>query len=60
MTALGVHFALADEDVASLRALPDDAARLDFVSGNIEERYFASTETTSPKATRPGTPYIAP
>lgn len=41
MTALGVHFALADEDVASLRALPDDAARLDFVSGNIEERYFA-------------------
>ncbi len=40
MRGLGVHFALADEDVAALRALADEVARPDFVSENIEERYF--------------------
>jgi hypothetical protein len=37
---LGVHFALSDKDAAKLRALATDEERLDFVTEDIEERYF--------------------
>lgn len=40
MSCLGVHFALTDEDANKLRALGTDDARLDFVTGDIEPRYW--------------------
>lgn len=40
MACLGVHFALSDEEVATLRAQPDDDARLDLIKNVIEEQYL--------------------
>lgn len=37
---LGVHFALSDEEAAKLRALASDEERLEFVTEDLEERYF--------------------
>jgi hypothetical protein len=42
---LGVHFALSNEDAAKLRALVTDEERLEFVTDDIEERYFESGKT---------------
>jgi len=41
MSCLGVHFALTADEVAQLRALDGDDARLDYVQGTIEEGYFS-------------------
>ena len=41
MASRGVHFALAPEDVESLRALEDEGERLDHLQEVIEEGYFA-------------------
>ena len=38
--SLGVHFALSDKDAARLRALWTNNARLEFITDDIEERYF--------------------
>ena len=40
MGCLGVHFALTEEEVAKLRSCKDDAARLEYLQNDIEERYF--------------------
>ena len=40
MGCLGVHFALSEDDVASLLSKPDDHQRLTYVQEEIEERYF--------------------
>lgn len=45
MACLGVHFALSPDDAARLLALADDAARLDFVQEEIEERYLEDPGT---------------
>lgn len=36
-----MHFALTEEEIATLRALPDDEAWLDHVQSVIEEQYLA-------------------
>lgn len=40
MGCLGVHFALTEWEVAHLRSLPDDAARLSHLQDVIEEEYL--------------------
>src|SRR2546425_686521 len=40
MSCLGVHFALTEKDVAHLRSLADEQARLDHLKEVIEESYF--------------------
>jgi hypothetical protein len=40
MGCLGVHFALSELEVSTLKGLPSDAARLEFLQGEIEERCF--------------------
>lgn len=40
MAGRGVHFALSEEEVRRLRALPDEEGRLDYVSDELEESYF--------------------
>ncbi len=40
MSCLGVHFALTDDDATKLRALATDESRLEFVTEDIEDRYF--------------------
>jgi hypothetical protein len=40
MGCLGVHFALTEKEVADLRSLPDEQARLDHLKEVIEETYF--------------------
>jgi hypothetical protein len=40
MSCLGVHFALSEDEVASLRSQPDEASRLDYLQEEIEEVYF--------------------
>ena len=40
MGCLGVHFALSEDDVNALKSQPSDAARLDYLQEEIEERYF--------------------
>lgn len=40
MSCLGVHFALTEEEVAHLRSLSDDQARVDHLQEVIEETYF--------------------
>ena len=40
MGCLGVHFALSDDDVASLLSKPGDAECLAHIQEEIEERYF--------------------
>lgn len=40
MGCLGVHFALSEEDVAALRSQPSDAARLEYLTEELERRYF--------------------
>ncbi len=41
MGCLGVHFALTEVDVETLRSLPDEGSRLDRFQEVIEEDYFA-------------------
>ena len=41
MSCLGVHFALAEQEAAHLRALPDDQSRLNHLQEVIEQAYFA-------------------
>lgn len=41
----GVHFALSDKDAARLRAFWTNAARLEFITDDIEERYFDDAKT---------------
>jgi hypothetical protein len=45
MSCLGVHFALSDKDVTHLRSRATDEERLDFVTEEIEERYFEDGKT---------------
>jgi hypothetical protein len=45
MSCLGVHFALTQEDTAKLRALEDEQERLEFLTDDIEERYFQGDKT---------------
>ena len=40
MSCLGVHFALTEKEVAHLRSLADDQARLDHLQEVIEEHYL--------------------
>jgi hypothetical protein len=40
MGCLGVHFALSDDDVASLLSKSTDEDRLNYIQEEIEERYF--------------------
>ncbi|WP_431113064.1 YfbM family protein [Variovorax paradoxus] len=40
MSCLGVHFALTREDAMALQAIDNDDDRLEFVTDEIEERYF--------------------
>jgi hypothetical protein len=42
MGCLGVHFALDDEQVATLKSMGDDDERLDYLSEVIEEEFFES------------------
>jgi hypothetical protein len=41
MSCMGVHFALAPEDVAALRRVDGGAERVELVMNDIEERYLA-------------------
>ncbi len=41
MSCMGVHFALAAEDVAALRRVGSGAERVELVMNDIEERYLA-------------------
>ncbi len=41
MACLGVHFALAEEDVTALRDIEDEDERLSYLQENIEGRYLA-------------------
>ncbi len=45
MSCLGIHFALAAEDVAALKAIKDEQERLAFLQAEIEERYLAEPAT---------------
>lgn len=45
MSCLGVHFALTDDDVVTLRAIDDEQDRLAHVQEEIEERYMAEPGT---------------
>lgn len=45
MGCLGVHFALSEEDVKTLRSIDDEQDRLSHVSEDIEERYLAEPNT---------------
>jgi hypothetical protein len=40
MSCLGVHFALTEHEVAHLRSLADEQARLNYLQEEIEELYF--------------------
>lgn len=42
MGCLGVHFALTEDDVSSLRAIPDEEDRLSYLQEDIEERYLGT------------------
>ncbi len=42
MSCLGVHFALTDAEVETLRALPDEQLRLEHLEEVIEKEYFAN------------------
>ena len=53
MSCLGVHFALAEDEIATLRAMDDGRDRLSHLQEVIEEKYFADHEdflTQSDKA----------
>jgi len=41
MSCLGVHFAITDEEVAALRSFDGDEGRLEYVTEELEEKYFA-------------------
>ncbi len=41
MSCLGVHFAITDDDVATLRSIADEKDRLAHLQEEIEERYMA-------------------
>jgi hypothetical protein len=45
MSCLGVHFALAEDDVATLRSIGDEQERLAHLQEEIEERYMAEPGT---------------
>ncbi|MGQ0543367.1 MAG: YfbM family protein [Blastocatellia bacterium] len=45
MSCLGVHFALSDEDVATIRAIENEQERLAYLQEEIEERYLAEPGT---------------
>ena len=40
MSCLGVHFALTEKEVAHLRSLDDEQARLEYLQEEIEEHYL--------------------
>jgi len=40
MSRLGVHFALTDAEVETLRGLEDELERVEFITDEIEEEYF--------------------
>ncbi|MGJ7535452.1 MULTISPECIES: YfbM family protein [Variovorax] len=44
MSCLGVHFALTQDDATALEAIEDDDARLEYVTEEIEARYFEEAE----------------
>ncbi|MFT4172797.1 MAG: YfbM family protein [Rhodocyclaceae bacterium] len=44
MSCLGVHFALTDQDVATLRAFDHEHERLEHLQEDIEERYMADDD----------------
>ncbi len=45
MSCLGVHFALAPRDIQALLAATSDAARLELIQEDIEERYLDEEST---------------
>lgn len=45
MSCLGVHFALSEEDVNTLRAIDDEQERLSHLQDNLEEHYLAEPGT---------------
>ena len=42
MSCLGVHFAITQDEVESLKRITDDRGRVDYVQEVIEENYFAN------------------
>jgi len=40
MSRLGVHFALTDVEVATLRGIEDELERVEYITDEIEEEYF--------------------
>lgn len=41
MSCLGVHFSLSAAEVERLRAFADDAARIEYLQEELEEKYFS-------------------